>query len=155
MNTHLRARHGELEAFAAHGLDQDAELQLAAAGHLVGVLVVGSSVTRMATLRSASLSSRSRMTRLCTLSPSWPANGPSLMRNVMASVGGSIGWARNGVSTAGSHSVSATVACGDAGDGDDVAGLGELDAGALQAAEGQHLGDARGLDQRAVAAAWP
>ena len=29
----------------------------------------------------------------------------------MASVGGSIGWARNGVSTAGSHSVSATVAC--------------------------------------------
>ena len=64
----------------------------------------------MATLRSASLSRRSRMTRLCTLSPSWPANGPSLMRKVIASVGGSIGWAGSGVSTAGSHSVSATVA---------------------------------------------
>ena len=38
------------------------------------------------------------------------------------------------------------------GDGDDVAGLGEVDAGALQAAEGQHFGDAPGLDQGAVAA---
>ena len=34
----LRARHGQLEAFAAHGLDQDAELQFAAARHLVGIL---------------------------------------------------------------------------------------------------------------------
>ena len=32
------------------------------------------------------------------------------MRKVIESVGGSIGWARNGVSTDGSHSVSATVA---------------------------------------------
>ena len=50
------------------------------------------------------------MTRLCTRSPSWPANGPSLMRNIMASVGGSIGCAAKAVSTDGSHSVSATVA---------------------------------------------
>ena len=70
----------------------------------------------------------------------------------MASVGGSIGWAWNGVSTVGSHSVSATVALRDAGDGDDVAGLGHVDGRALQAAEGQHLGHARGLDQVAVAA---
>ncbi len=31
---HLGARHGKLEALAAHGLDQNAELQLAAAGDL-------------------------------------------------------------------------------------------------------------------------
>ena len=155
LNTTLRARDGELEALAAHGLDQDAELQLAAARHLVGVLLSACSVTRMATLRSASLSSRSRMTRLCTLSPSWPANGPSLMRNIMASVGGSIGWARNGVSTAGSHSVSATVAWVMPAMATMSPASARSTAGALQAAEGQHLGDARGLDQRAVAAAWP
>ena len=35
-----RLADGELEALAAHRLDQDAELQLAAAGDLEGVLVV-------------------------------------------------------------------------------------------------------------------
>ena len=68
------------------------------------------SLMRMAMLRSASFSRRSRMTRLCTLSPSWPASGPSLMRNVMERVGGSTGCAVSGVSTEGSHNVSATVA---------------------------------------------
>ena len=34
---HLGARHAELEALAAHGLDQDAELELAAAGHFHGI----------------------------------------------------------------------------------------------------------------------
>ena len=38
---HLGARHRQLEALAAHGLDQDAELQFAAAGHFHRVLVVG------------------------------------------------------------------------------------------------------------------
>jgi hypothetical protein len=33
----LRARHAELESLAAHGLDQDGELQLAAAGNDAGV----------------------------------------------------------------------------------------------------------------------
>ena len=37
----LRARDGQLEAFAAHVLDQDAELQFAAAGDLEGVLGLG------------------------------------------------------------------------------------------------------------------
>ena len=37
----LRPRDGQLEALAAHGLDQDAELQLAAAGDLEGILVLG------------------------------------------------------------------------------------------------------------------
>ena len=34
---HARAADGQLEAFAAHGLDQDAELQFAAAGHFEGI----------------------------------------------------------------------------------------------------------------------
>ncbi len=35
-----RARHGKLEAFPAHGLDQDAELQLAAPRYFIGVGVL-------------------------------------------------------------------------------------------------------------------
>ena len=54
-------------------------------------------------------------------------------------------------STAGSQSVSATVALVKPGDGDDVAGLGLVDRLPLEAAEGQHLGDAALLDQLAVA----
>ena len=73
----------------------------------------------------------------------------------MASVGGSIGWARNGVSTRGIAQRVGDGRLRDAGDGDDVAGLGEVDGGALQAAEGQHLGDARRLDQRSRRGAAP
>ena len=36
-----RTRHGELEALAAHGLDQDGELQFAAAGDVERILVGG------------------------------------------------------------------------------------------------------------------
>ncbi len=69
-----RATNGELESFPTHGFDEDAELQLAAAGNLEGVGLGGRGrVTRSATLPSASRRRRSRMTRLCTLSPSWPA----------------------------------------------------------------------------------
>ena len=38
---HFRARERKLEAFAAHGFHQHAELQFAAAGDFVGVLVCG------------------------------------------------------------------------------------------------------------------
>ena len=38
---HLRPRHRQFEAFAAHGLDQDTELQFAAAGDFHRVLVFG------------------------------------------------------------------------------------------------------------------
>ena len=48
--------------------------------------------------------------RLVTLSPSVPASGELLTRNVMDKVGGSIGCAGSGVSTEGSQMVSATVA---------------------------------------------
>ena len=56
-------------------------------------------------------------------------------------VDGSIGCAGIGVSTAGSQSVSATVALVKPAMRDDVAGLGLLDRLPLEAAEGQDLGD--------------
>ena len=67
-------------------------------------------MTLIATLVSASRISRSRMTRLWTLSPSRPASGESLMPKVTLIVGGSIGWAGIGAPTATSVMVSATVA---------------------------------------------
>ncbi len=70
----------------------------------------GVSSTRMATFDSASRSSRSRITRDCTLLPSRPARGESLMPKVTLMVGGSIGWAGSGASTSGAQMVSATVA---------------------------------------------
>ena len=147
-----RARHGELEAFAAHGLDQDAELQLAAAGHLVGVLGLGllgdadgdvalgfleQPVADDAALHLVALLAGER--------PVVDAEHHGERRRVD----------RLGEKRLVDGGVAQRVGdrrLGDAGDGDDVAGLGEIDGRALQAAEGQHLGDARGLDQRAVAA---
>ena len=79
-----------------------------------------------------------------------PASGESLTRNVIGSVGGSIGCAGSGVSTSGAQIVCATVRLRQAGDRDDVAGLGLVDRHALEPAERQHLGDAAGLDQLAV-----
>ena len=52
------------------------------------------------------------MMRLCTLSPSVPASGESLMRKVMARVGGSIGCAGKGSVTSGAQRVCDTVASG-------------------------------------------
>ena len=68
------------------------------------------SFTRMATLPSASLNSRSRIWREVTFLPSRPPSGPSLMRKVMASVGGStgIGFAA-ALSTSGAQIVSGMV----------------------------------------------
>ena len=70
---------------------------------------MGAASTFKATLPSASLNSRSRMTRLVTLSPSVPASGESLTMKVMESVGGSIGCACKGSVTSSAQSVSATL----------------------------------------------
>ena len=68
------------------------------------------SLNLMATLDSASFIRRSRITRLCTLSPSRPASGLLFTETVMEMVGGSIGWAGSGTTTSGAQMVSATVA---------------------------------------------
>ena len=109
------------------------------------------SLIRSATLPSASRSSRSRITRLCTLSPSVPASGESLIRKVIARVGGSIGCAGRGCVTSGAQMVCDTVASGRPA----IATMSPADAsstaGALEPAEGQHLGHAAHLDQTALA----
>jgi len=71
--------------------------------------ISAASVTRSATLPSASRNRRSRIMRLVTLSPSVPASGELLTMNDIDTVGGSIGCAVSGVSTEGSQNVSATV----------------------------------------------
>ena len=86
------------------------------------------------------------MTRLVTLSPSVPASGESLTRKDMVTVGGSIGWAGSGSVVLGRAEGVGDGALREAGDGDDVAGLAVVDRLALQAAEGQDLGDAAVLD---------
>ena len=81
------------------------------------------------------------MTRLCTLSPSRPASGLSLIENVTEIVGGSMGCAGIGTSTAGSHSVSADIPC-----------LCLLDRLLTQAPEGEDLGHAKLFDLAPVTA---
>ena len=146
----LRPRHRQLEAFAPHRLDQDAELQLAAAGDLHRVTSRSDSRTRSATLPSASRSRRSRITRLVTLSPSVPAKRrivhaerhrerrriDRLRRHRRLDLGRADRVRHGGVRQP--------------GDGDDVAGLRLVDRHALEPAECQHLGDAAALDQFAV-----
>ena len=109
------------------------------------------SLIRSATLPSASRSSRSRITRLCTLSPSLPASGESLMRNVIAKRRRIDRLRRQRLRHLRRAERVRHGRLRQPGDGDDVAGLGLLDGGALEAAEGQHLGDAALLDQLAVA----
>ena len=90
--------------------------------------------------------------RLVTLSPSRPASGESLIEKVMERVGGSIGMVGIGVATIVIGDRVGDGRLGQAGDGDDVAGVGLLDRHPLEAAEGQQLGEARMLDDAAVRA---
>ena len=66
-------------------------------------------------------------------------NGPSLMRKVIARVGGSIGWPRRSVRRPGSHNVSATVAVAHAGDERRCRRPRRIDRLALQPAKGSTL----------------
>ena len=90
------------------------------------------------------------MTRLVTLSPSVPASGESLTMKVIDTVGGSIGWACERLGHLERAERVGDRALRQPGDGDDVAGLGLLDRLALDAAEGEDLGDAALLDDVAV-----
>jgi hypothetical protein len=92
------------------------------------------------------------MTRDWTLSPSRPARGLSLTETVIEMVGGSIGWAGRASVTSMAHRVSATVAF----DRPAMATMSPASEPSstgltLQAAEGQHLGDAAAFDFLAVA----
>ena len=95
------------------------------------------------------------MTRLVTLSPSVPASG-RIVDDEGHGDGRRIDRLR--LQRLGDRRIAEGVGDGalrQAGDGDDVARLGLVDRLALEAAEGEDLGDAAGLDQRAVIGAAP
>ena len=149
---HLRARHGELEALAAHGLDQDAELQLAAARHLIGVLVVwllddvdGDVALGLLEQAVADDAALHLVAFLARKRPVVDTEHHRQRRRVDR-LGRKGGLDRGIAEGIGNRCL------GHAGDGDNVAGLRHVDGGALQAAEGKNLGDARGFDQRSIAA---
>ena len=93
--------------------------------------------------------------RLVTLSPSVPASGELLTMNDIDTVGGSIGCAWQRRLDGGIAEGVGDGALGQARDGDDVAGFGFFERRALDAAEGEDLGDAAALDQLAVARTAP
>ena len=72
---HARAADAQFEAFAAHGFDQHAELELAAAGDFETVLVGGFGDLDRDVAFGFAHSRRSRIMRLVTLVPSRPAIG--------------------------------------------------------------------------------
>jgi hypothetical protein len=146
-----RTADGELEAFAAHVFDQHGELQFAAAGDVEGVVVgafgdadgdVALGLAQQALADDAD----------CTLSPSRAGE-----RAVIDAEGDRQGrridrlGPDRGV-TDGSHQVSATVEVLRGRQWRRCRRLALVDRLALEAAEGEHLGDAALLDDLAVAA---
>ncbi len=146
----LRARHGQLEALAAHVLDQDAELQLAAAGNVESVLVVGDR----------------NLDRDVALGFLHQAVEDDAALHLVAFLAGErtvIDAERHrqrrridGLGRQGRLDRRIAQRVGDgrlahAGDGDDLAGFGLFDRHALEAAEGQHLLHAEVLDELAFA----
>ena len=141
-----RARHRELEAFAAHGLDQDRELQFAAAGDFHRILVGGldhaqrdvafgllqQAVADHAARHLVAFGAGERR----VVDDERHRHGRRIDRLRLDR--GLDGRIAEGVGDG---------ALGEAGDGDDVAGFGFLDRRALEAAEGEDLGDAAGLDR--------
>jgi len=142
----LGARHGELVALAAHRLDQDPELELAAAGDEERLGPIDST-TEIATLPSARGGSRSSIWRLVTKRPSRPASGDVLAEKCTRTVGGST-WMRG--SGSGTHQrIDDPPGEGVDADQHDFA-VDRLDAGARDGAarfaDAGDLGDAQGAD---------
>ncbi len=145
-----RLADGELEALATHRLDQDAELQFAAAGDLEGVLVLAlGDLERHVAFRLAQepVADDAALHLVAFLAGE---------RSVVDAEGH--GKRRRVDRLRGDRRLHGGVAerVGDArflkpGDRDDVARLAEVDALALQAAEGEHLRDAEGLHRLALA----
>ncbi len=107
----LRLADGELEALAAHLLDQDRELELAAALHLPGVGRLGREDAERDV--ADELGAQPASTRLAvTLSPSSPASGDVLIPIVIESDGSSTVITGSGRGSSGSASVSPIVTSG-------------------------------------------
>ncbi len=143
---HARPPDGELEALAPHRLDQNAELQFAAPGHFESIGLVsrgrdaqGDIAFRLAQEALADDAALHLVAFLAGERPVIDAEGHGQGRRVDR-LGGI------GSLTAGSADRVGDGRVGQAGNGDDVAGLDLIDRLALEAAEGEHLGDAALLD---------
>ena len=134
-------RHLQLVAFAPHHLDENGQLQLAAADHLH--LFRRCPCPRLAATRcrAARESSRSRRFRDVTYWPSRPAIGDVLTPKIIDTVGSSTGMRGMATRCSGLGDRLADRDVLDAGETDDVAGGRLLDLHALQAVEHEQLGD--------------
>ena len=146
---HLGPRYAELEAFAPHGLDQNAELQFAAAGDLHGIslLELGDAKRHIA-FRLAQQPVANHAARDLV------AFGAGERRIVDAESHGECGrvdgLGRQWLGHLGRADGLRDRGIGQASDGDDVAGEGLVEPDPLKSAEGEHLGHAALLDQPAV-----
>ena len=145
-----RLADGELEALAPHRLDQDAELQLAAAGDVEGILVVAlGDLQRDVALRLAQQA----------VADDAALHLVALLAGERAVIDAERHGKRRRVDRLRRDRLVDGRVGERVGDGrflkpgerDDVAGLAAVDRAALQAAEGEHLGDAKILHGLAVA----
>ena len=141
---HARAADGKLEAFAAHGLDEDAELELAAARDLERVIVVrggdadGDVGFRLALQPVADDAALHLVAVLAGIRAVVDREAHGERRRVDRARGHGLGHrgAADGIGDGG---------LGEARDGDDVARFRAVHGHALQPAEGEHLGRAAGF----------
>ena len=109
---HLGLADGQLEALAAHQLDEHGELQLAAALHLPRVRARWSGGRAARRCRRAPASSRALTWRAVSRSPSVPASGDVLIPIVIESDGSSTVVTGSGRGSSGSAIVSPIVTSG-------------------------------------------
>ena len=145
----FRLADRQLVAFAAHHLDQDGELQFAAAHHLEGVRAAGLFHADRDVGQQFLVQPVAQIARGDVLALRGPANGDVLMVNVIAMVGSSIWMCGSGFGSLGAGDGLADGDAFDAGDGQNVARAADGFVHALQAFERVQLGDL-GLVDRAV-----
>ena len=110
---HLRLADGQLEALAAHLLDQDRQRQLAAALHLPGVGTLGREDLAARRCRPARVSRRSLTRRAVTLEPlTRPTSGEVLVPMVIEMAGSSTWISGSATGFSGSARVSPMVISG-------------------------------------------
>ena len=105
----LRLADGELEPLAAHHLDEDGELELAAALDLPHLGALGVEHADRDVADQLLVQAALRSSRAVSLSPSWPDSGDVLMPTVIDRLGSSTRITGSGRGSSGSASVSPIV----------------------------------------------
>ncbi len=139
---HLRLADGQLEALAAHLLDEHGQRQLAAALHLPGVGAADVDDPDRHVADQLLVQPRLRTMRAVSLCPdTLPASGEVLVPMVTEMAGSSTVMRGQRVRVLGVGQRVADHDLGHARDGDDVTGDGLVGGGAFHALGGQQLGD--------------